>query len=194
MKTETGRPIFLLGHKVNLRPFRREDIPALTRWINDPEIRDFILVFLPQSENQEEEWFKALGKDDKSVVLAIETKDGILIGSMGLHDIRWKDRIATTGAIIGEKDYWGKGYGTDAKMTLLNYAFNGLNLYKICSSVISFNKRSLKYNLRCGYQIEGIRKRNIFKRGRYWDVVMLAVFKKDWLPLWKMYLKTGKSK
>lgn len=190
--TETKKVVFLSGRKVNLRPFARTDIPLLTQWINDPQVREFVLGTFPQTEKQEEEWFNKLGSDDKNVVLGIETKEGVLIGTMGIHSIRWTDRVATTGAIIGEKEYWGKGYGTDAKMILLDYAFNTLNLRKICSNVISFNKRSLHYSLHCGYKIEGKRRKQVFKKGVYWDLIELGVFREEWLPIWKKYKKTGK--
>ena len=102
--------------------------------------------------------------------------------------------IATTGALIGDKDYWGKGFGTDAKMILLDYAFNTLGLRKILSAVIDYNKRSLRYSLHCGYKIEGVRKKQIFRNGRFRDEFMLAVFKKDWLPIWRRYKRTGSVK
>ena len=185
--------VFLEGKKINLRPFTKEDVPTITRWINDPEVREFISATFPQTEKQEEEWVNKLGSDDKNIVLGIETKDNKLIGIMGIHGINWVYRTCTTGAIIGEKDYWGKGYGTDAKMQLLNYIFNILNLHKVCSSVIAYNKRSLQYSLHCGYKIEGQRRKQIFKQGKYWDLIELGLFKEEWLPIWKKYQKTGKT-
>lgn len=113
---------------------------------------------------------------------------------MGLHQINWKDRIATTGALIGEKEYWSKGYGTDAKMILLDHAFNTLNLHKICSAVIAYNKRSLDYSLHCGYKIEGTRREHFFRKGKYWDFIELGLLKKEWLPIWRKYKKTGSVK
>jgi RimJ/RimL family protein N-acetyltransferase len=193
MPDEKSRVIFLEGRKVNLRPFSKEDVHSITRWINDPKVRGFISSTFPQTEKQEEDWINKLGSDDKNIVLGIETKDGKLIGIMGIHGINWIYRTCTTGAIIGEKDYWNKGYGTDAKMHLLNYIFNALNLHKVCSSVLSYNKRSLQYSLHCGYKIEGRRKKHVFK-SRYWDLIELGLFKKDWLPIWKKYQKTGKIK
>lgn len=192
MTVNNQKPIFLVGKKVNLRPFAKADIPTLTRWINDPMVREFVLAVLPQTEQQEEEWFNKLGADDKNIVLGIETKEGVLIGSMGIHRIEWRDGICTTGALIGEKEYWGKGYGTDAKMILLDYIFNTLNLRKVCSAVIAYNKRSLRYSLHCGYKIEGTRRKHIFKKGRFWDLIELGLFKEKWLPIWKRYRKTGK--
>ena len=185
-------PIFLVGRKVNLRPLARTDIPALLCWVNDPEVRQFILATFPFMEEQEEDWFKKLASDEKNFVLGIETKDGVLIGDIGVHQINWKDRTCTTGALIGEKEYWGKGYGTDAKMLLLDYIFNTLNLRKVCSGVIAYNKRSLHYSLHCGYKIEGRRRKHHFKKGRYWDLIELGLFKEEWLPIWKRYKKTGR--
>ena len=184
---------FLEGKKTNLRPFSKEDVPLVTQWINDPEIREFVSIVFPQTEKQEEEeWYNKIGKDNKNITLGIETKDDKLIGIMGIHGIDWVSRVGTTGAIIGDKDYWSKGYGTDAKMHLLDYAFNTLGLYKICSTVIAFNKRSLQYSLHCGYKIEGRRRKHFFKRGRRWDLIDLGLFKSEWLPIWKIYQKTGK--
>jgi RimJ/RimL family protein N-acetyltransferase len=191
MSETNQKPVFLVGKMVNLRLFTRADIPTLTRWINDPEVRESIAATLPQTEKQEEEWFNKLGADDKNIVLGIETKEGVLIGSIGIHQINWRDRICTTGALIGEKEYWGKGYGTDAKMVLLNYIFNTLNLNKVCSGVIAYNKRSLRYSLHCGYKIEGRRRKHIFKNGKYWTLIELGLFKEEWLPIWKKYERMG---
>lgn len=191
--SEKRPTVFLSGKKVNLRPLSKEDVPTITRWVNDPEVRDFVSMAFPQNEKNEEGWIDKLYSNEKQIVLAIETKDGKLIGSMGIHDINWINRNATTGALIGEKEYWGKGFGTDAKMYLLDYAFNTLGLFKICSNVVTYNKRSLQYSLHCGYKIEGRRKKHIFKHGRFWTLIELGLFKEDWLPIWRKYQKNKKN-
>ena len=188
------KPIFLSGKKVNLRPFSKTDIPLITKWINDPEVREFIAQTFPKTEKDEEDWFNKLGSDQKNVVLGIETKNSILIGIMGIHRINWIDRTAITGAVIGEKEYWNKGYGTDAKMILLEYAFNTLNLRRISSSVIAYNKRSLHYSLHCGYKIEGKKRKHIFKKGKFRDLIELGLFREEWLTIWKNYKKANKIK
>jgi len=151
-------------------------------------------MYLPVAEAGEAEWVERHQKgNDKEIVLVIvDAKTDKPIGSMGLHRINWKDRTATTGAVIGEKSYWGKGYGSEAKMLLLQYAFHSLNLRKICSLVLSFNGRSQAYSEKCGYKVEGTLKEHIFKNGQYWDEIHLAVFKEDWEPLWKRFQKTWK--
>ncbi len=193
LKERKSKLVFLKGKKTLLRPLRKTtDFELCLHWINDPEVNQYLLVHFPVTEKKEVEWFDNLANNPGEIVLGIETLDGKLIGTMGLHRINGKDRTALTGALIGEKEYWGKGYGTDAKMTLLDYAFNTLNLRKINSSVYAFNKRSLKYNLKCGYKIEGVRKKQIFRNGKYHDEILIAVFKEDWLPVWKKYQKAGR--
>ena len=183
-----NRVVFLRGKKVTLRPIEKEDIDKIVVWVNDPEVTQFLSMSLPLNKMQEEEWHQNLTKKDKDIVLGIEV-DGKLIGTMGIHNIDWVHRTAATGALIGEKSYWNKGYGTDSKMIILNYAFNTLGLRKICSSVYEFNGRSLQYSMNCGYKVEGRRKKQLFAKGRYWDEIMLGLFKKDWTSHWKEYKK-----
>ncbi len=186
-----NRIVFLSGRITNLRPFSKSDIPTMTRWINSPEVRQFVATDEPRTEQYEEAWYNKLGSDKDNIVVCVETKDGIPIGIMGLHKINWVHRVATTGAILGEKEYWGKGYGTDAKLMLLHYAFNRKNLRKVKSAVFSFNERSLRYSLRCGYKEEGRLRREVERDGQLHDVIQLAVFREDWLPVYERYMKTG---
>lgn len=74
--------VFLEGRKTILRPFAKSDIPRLTRWINDPEVREFVANVRPWTEKQEEEWFDRLGTKDTDITLCIETKQG---GADRLH-------------------------------------------------------------------------------------------------------------
>jgi RimJ/RimL family protein N-acetyltransferase len=189
MENTKKRVIFIKGFKIILRPMNKEtDLEKCWRWINDPEIRKNLKNFIPLNKQSEEEWFDSLSKRSDNIILGIETIDqNNLIGTMGLHKIGWKDRVATTGTLIGEKEFQNKGFGTDAKMFLLHYAFNTLNLRKICSAAWEFNERSIAYNEKCGYKIEGRKKEQIFEDGKYWDEILLAVFKKDWEAVWEKY-------
>ncbi|MFH1472954.1 MAG: GNAT family protein [bacterium] len=191
------RVVFLRSDRVILRPLGKSDLPRLMKWINDPEVRYFLEAFMPMHEGEEEEWLERLSKrKPNDLVLAIETTataeqatEGVHIGNMGLHRINWRDRTATTGAMIGESEYWGKGLGTEAKMLLLDYAFNTLNLRKITSQVIAFNERSVAYSKKCGYREEGVLRQHMFRAGQYWDLIQLAVFREDFQPIWEEWQK-----
>lgn len=179
---------FPLGHKVCLRLFEMSDAETLCKWMNDPRVTQFIKRNPPLSLAEEREWLENLPKRQNHKVFGIETlEDKRLIGSIGLHDISQHSGTATTGTVIGEPEYWGGGYGTDAKMVLLDYAFNVLNLRKIRSRVYNFNGRSLAYAAKCGYVEEGRLIQDYWKNGGYVDTVLLAVFRDKWLPLWEQY-------
>jgi len=186
--------VFLEGHRTVLRPMDKvTDLEQVMRWINDPANRSFLLTHLPQGRRAEEEWFDKQGKSDTDIVLGIVAKpEQRLIGSMGLHRIEWKNRVATTGTLIGDAGYRDKGYGTDAKMALLEYAFHELGLNKINSAAFAFNPRSIAYSRKCGYRVEGRRRQQVFKDGRFHDIVELGVLRAEWEPVWRRWKKTGR--
>lgn len=187
--SEGNRVICYQGLKTVLRPINVEhDLPYCLRWINDSSINRYLKALGPISEGREREYLEGIGKDPNNIVYAIETlEDAKFIGMMGLHHINWIDRIATTGSIIGDKNYWGKGYGTDAKILLLNHAFNRLDLRRINSSTIAFNKRSARCLEKCGYKHEGVRKGYYYRDGKHWDQNLYRIFKPEFIPLWKAY-------
>jgi len=179
--------VYLRSNRVVLRPVLHSDVPLCLRWINDREVTQYLMRDLPMMEASEEKWFENLSARSDTDVVFIIVVDETPIGVMGIHAINWRDRTATTGSFIGEKEYWGKGYGTEAKMLVLHLAFHTLNLRKLSSSVIAYNKRSYAYSKKCGYTEEGVRKAQFFKHGTYWDEHLLAVFREDWEPLWRAF-------
>lgn len=187
-----GKVVFLRGKRVVLRPLRKEtDLEPALRWINDPDVRLYLRNVFPQTAASEAEWFDGLTKRKDDVVLGIETEEGILIGIMGLHGIDWVHRTATTGAFIGEKRYWNRGYGTDAKMALLKYAFDTLGLLKVKSAVMGFNARSVAYNRRCGYRVEGRRRSQFYRNGRRHDEILLGVTRGEWRRAYRKWRRAG---
>jgi RimJ/RimL family protein N-acetyltransferase len=185
---------FRKGGRVVLRPLLINDYIILMKWINDPEVTQFLFAYLPIMEEDQKEWIESVRKQMSKQIVLMIVVDGVPIGTMGIHNIDHRQGTATTGALIGEKACWGKGYGTEAKMLLLEYAFNTLNLRKIYSEVIAFNKRSYNYSLSCGYKEEGCLKDHHFVKGKYWDKIILSVVKKDFKPLWKKFKRiNGKS-
>ncbi len=188
---DTTRVVCYTGHRVILRPIDvATDLKSCTRWINDPEVNQFIMAQGPITESAEREYLEGVGKDPYNIIFAIETLDTHrFIGTMGIHRINFVSRFATTGSLIGEKDCWGKGFGTDAKMLVLYHAFNALNLRKINSEVISYNERSAKCLIKCGYKEEGRRDQVHFRNGTYWDQIQFGIFREQFEPLWQKFSK-----
>jgi RimJ/RimL family protein N-acetyltransferase len=188
--TTNGPIVWRRGKLVILRPLEMSDAPTIYRGINDPLVNQYLASHGPKGLGFEEEWIRS--KQTPSATdhtIAICLPDGTLIGTMGLHQIDLINRVATTGSVIFRPEHQNHGYGTDAKMLLLDYAFNQLGLHKVCSSVIAFNGRSAAYSRKCGYVEEGRKRSQWFRHGERHDDIMLAVFRDDWLPLWEEYKK-----
>lgn len=187
--------IFRTGTHVLLRPLERADAPTLRRWMNDPEVTEFLMRVFPLMEKEEDEWIDSLSGSINDFAFGIvERTSGKMIGTIGLHGVNWIHRNATTGTAIGEKEYWGKGYGTEAKMLLLDFAFNTLDLYAVLSYVMAHNDRSISYAKKCGYEEVGriplwLRRQN----GERCDNVLLVTTQERWRPLWEGYLVKRQS-
>ncbi len=138
----------------------------------------------PKSLSAEKDWIASISKQNRfpeSIVVVIEVRgDNVPIGTMGLHNINWIDRNATTGSMIGNLAYHGKGYATDAKMHFLKYAFETLGMHKINSRAYTENLASIRYSERCGYVQEAVLKDEIFREGKWGDLVTLACFYESW--------------
>jgi diamine N-acetyltransferase len=172
----------IIGEKVRLRPIERDDLPRYVEWFGDPEVRHYLEIYLPFSLVQEERWFEnLLGRLERQedLILAIETLDGVHIGSVGLHAIDWKNRKAELGIAIGAKAYWGQGYGTDAIRTLLRLAFGQMNLHRVLLRVDADNQRGIRCYDKVGFRREGTLRETLFRDGTYHDQHLMSVLSSE---------------
>jgi RimJ/RimL family protein N-acetyltransferase len=168
-----------------LRPVRRTDIEYFLKWFNDPEVIQYISLYLPMTEMAEEKFIEELGttRAKTDAVFVIETIDNdktIPIGSTDLGWINNKDHNAVFGIAIGEKEYWSKGYGTEASRLIIEYGFDQLNLHMISSGAYAFNERSIRMHKRLGFREEGRRKEVNYINGAYHDHVMFGLLRREW--------------
>jgi RimJ/RimL family protein N-acetyltransferase len=171
----------IVGERTRLRAIERSDIPLFVRWFNDPEVLRYLELFLPMSRAAEEQWFEARLEDDSSHVFVIETlEDGVPIGNLDLHDIDGLSGSAGCGVCIGERSYWGQGYGADALGALLRFGFEELNLQRISLQVFDFNERAIRCYEKVGFRHEGRLRQARFVEGRYVDEVIMAVLRDEW--------------
>lgn len=172
----------LSGEKVSLRALEMTDLDNCLSWLNDREVMQYLAAGTwPVSRKAEEEWLarQATSRDSSDRVLAIETKDGTYLGNIGLHKIDLAAGTAELGIVIGRKDYWGKGYGTDAARTLLSHAFWNLRLRKVTLAVHGSNLRAQKSYAKLGFRHAGCLKAHLLKEGRYEDLVYMEVFREE---------------
>ena len=176
-------PQMLVGRVALLRPLRASDRAKSVCWRNDAEIRDNVLGYrFPVTEEMEAHWVDGVLKDQSRtrVVLAIEDKaDGAFVGLVYLNDIDWFVRNAEFGILIGERSRQGRGLAKDALALVADYAFRTLNLNRLYLRVVSFNKRALRLYRSFGFVEEGVQRQHAFLRGRYYDVVLMGLLRRE---------------
>lgn len=172
------------GTKIQLKPLERKHLAQCVEWLNDPEVTEFLTISEPMGMEGEQRWYDNYLKDDSMKIYALETIDGNHIGNAGLENIDVHSRRAELGIFIGDKKYWGKGYGTEAVLLILDLAFNGLNLNKVYLKAFVTNERAWKCYEKAGFIREGVLREDIFKNGTYADCFIYSVLADE-------YFKTG---
>ena len=178
----------LRGQKVVLRAMTRADLPTFVRWFNDAEVTQFLGGNMwPMSPESEERWFDRQIQENP-LILCIETlaaagENGVLIGNIGLHNLSERNHHAELGIIIGEKEHWSRGYGSDAIKTLLRYGFDELNYHQVYLRVYDFNPRGIRCYEKCGFKMEGRLRQHMFRHGEWHDEIMMGVLRDEFRKL-----------
>jgi RimJ/RimL family protein N-acetyltransferase len=176
----------ILGKKVGLRAVEEQDLVLLHTWANDAEIWSHLGGWrFPSSFDSIQRWFAGLKDDQLNHRWVIETLDEPqVIGTANLVDLDWKNSHAFHGMMLGPMDQRGKGYGLDTVMAVMRYAFDELHLERLDSDIIEYNEASMRlYVGRCGWKEEGRRRRWHFRKGRYWDKIIVGVTRDDYAEL-----------
>lgn len=155
-----------------------------SRWSRDSEFWRLmdISTARPYSTRQTLNWFeKDLEPAPNSFFFSVRTNaHDRLIGDVELDGICWQHQDAFVGIAIGEREFWGKGYGTDAMRVLLRFAFTELNLRRVTLSVFEYNPRAIRSYEKVGFVHEG-RERGVIERsGRRWDVLSMGILRQEW--------------
>jgi RimJ/RimL family protein N-acetyltransferase len=173
---------FSTGERIYLRPHEEEDINLFEKWFNDPEYRVLEGYPLPQNKVELKRFFEEMCKDEKGVYLGISLQENDrLIGSVSLFGIDRISRSVEFGIGIGEKDCWGKGYGTEAINLILDYCFDTLNMHRVWLRVRDYNQRAIRCYERAGFRREGILRESLYISGAYHDQVCMSLLKEEWL-------------
>ncbi|MFL6263504.1 MAG: GNAT family N-acetyltransferase [Thermoanaerobaculia bacterium] len=166
------------GEKVRLTPLdKAKHLDNALAWINDPEVTAWTLMGdWPMTRLAEEDFFdRAMRETEKALHFAVETLAGDHIGFSSLVQIDWRQGVATTGTLLGRRDLWGQGYGSDAARLRTRHAFEVLGLRMLLSEVMADNAGSLKMLQKAGYREAGRIPRRMWKRGAFRDVVMMVL-------------------
>jgi len=175
------------GKLVRLTGLDPEEIgKSFSNWGRDSEYKRLLDSDPPRlhSAKANKDWLEKHIQDDQTnmywfAIRALE--DDRLLGDADLSVINWGSRDAFVGIGIGEREFWGKGYGTDAMELLLHYAFTELNLRRVTLNVFEFNERAIRSYEKAGFRMEGRQRQAMQREGRRYDILYMGILREEWM-------------
>jgi RimJ/RimL family protein N-acetyltransferase len=172
----------LVGMKSRIRPSTRDDhLAHVLGWYADREATRYVVrAVLPQSLDDVAEMFDAMRRSATDLEWAVEDLDGRVVGLAGLHQLNWIARSAEFRIFLGDRTSWGSGVGTEVTQMLVAYAFDALALHKVWLGVNAANAAALTTYDRAGFTREGVLRDDVFRNGRYYDVVRMSILRDEY--------------
>jgi RimJ/RimL family protein N-acetyltransferase len=187
----TMEEIYLQTEALYLRTPKREDFgETMVNWINDPEVTKYLSrgIFPANPEALEAEFNNLKTSNQQEVQLAVcDKKTGKYIGITGLHCLNWLARHGEFRILIGEKEAWGQGYGSEATQMMTAYGFERLNLNKVWLGVNAENQRAIGSYKRAGFVIEGEFRNELFRNGKYYNIIRMSILKDEYIENYKQW-------
>ncbi len=164
--------------KIDIREWRLSDKKDLAEFINNKKILDNLRdgIPFPYTENHSEEFInKALAAEKGKYFYFAIIDDDKAIGSIGVfrhENIHY--RTAEIGYFIDE-NYWNQGVMSLSLKKTCDYIFENTDIVRIFAMPFAHNKASVKVLENCGFQYEGILRKNAFKNGEFLDMIMYSL-------------------
>lgn len=180
-----GEPVVIRGDSVRLVPPSGIEFAQVTgAWVNDPLTRHLIVGPAYQMSLAVREDFlrERLTPSFQGVYLVIETLDTpepVAIGAIELRQVSPEHRSADVGILVGDRAYWGRGYGTDAMRALCRFAFEEMDLNRIELHVLEMNTRAVRSYERVGFVVEGRQRQDAYLGGHYYDSLVMGLLRAD---------------
>lgn len=170
------------GDLVRLTAPRPEDHEIMAHWTEDAEYtRQLDTSYAkPSSRSELDEQLQGFLRGGAIIFYLRTVAEDRFIGFVALHDIEWNNQVCTLSVGIGDPDFRGKGFGSDALRLVLNYAFNELNLYRVGLDVIGDNARAIHAYEKAGFKREGAWRGAVKRDGQRVDRVSMGILREEW--------------
>lgn len=175
----------IVGEHVRLRKLERSDLPLLHRWLNDADLMTWAR-FSPDHMSSlaavEKEYERELaGEERDRTTFTVEDREtGKPIGWCVMRTWDRKHVSTNVGIGLGEKEFWGKGYGTEAMRLLLTIAFDHQRWHRAELWTLAENERAVRSFEKCGFRREGLAKEAAYADGTFRDILYMGLLKSEW--------------
>lgn len=172
----------LIGKNIILSPVSQNEAQQYCEWMNDMSLTNKLAgSHFITTLDSEINWInsKNSGRD---ICFSIYDKESMhLIGNISLAEMDHIFQTASLGVYIADKNNRHKGYGSEAIILMLDYAFNYLNLNNIMLSVIASNKNAINCYKKLGFKTIGNRRNAIFQNGEKQDIIFMDILRQDFI-------------
>jgi RimJ/RimL family protein N-acetyltransferase len=180
----------LTGEKAVLRPFREDDLPAITEALLDPEasiltgsVHDEAQAHAPRTPDEEKlllDWYRTRNDQADRLDLAITDKaTGECVGEAVLNQWDPGNESCNFRIFIGPNGR-GRGLGTEATRLIVGYGFEYLGLHRISLEVYAFNPRARRAYEKAGFRTEGVLRESLRYNGEWIDATVMSVLAPEW--------------
>ena len=175
---------FLTGQSIILKQMDASDLDEFIKVEN--EKHTLLLandeIPFPHTIEDHSSFFQSIsGKKEEFIFGIFDKTTQQLIGSCGVYGINWTNSTCLVGISLSKKCQ-GKGLGTDAMQTLITFIFNYIAINKIKLQVFSFNVGAIRSYEKCGFTKEGILRNEIFRFGKFHDIILFGLLRNEWTP------------
>ncbi|HEY7414994.1 MAG TPA: GNAT family protein [Ktedonobacteraceae bacterium] len=169
--------ISMIGEKLALGPWSRDQVVLYHRWINDFAVLRTLRIPWPSTLEEIEAAYDGWIAEERqrtAAYFAIYDRETMRpIGVVNLGNINYRDSSADFGIEIGEADYRGRGYGTEATRLMLDYAFTALGLHSVALETWEYNLAARRAYAKAGFRETGRRRQAKFFAGKLWDIIYM---------------------
>ena len=180
------RKNILRGEKVQLTALQPDDAPHIAEWYQDAS---FLRAYdsspaYPKTEKQLAAMIEEEQKRKDGFIFAVRLLDSRrIIGILQLDGIAWTHGTSFISIGIGEEADRGQGYGREAIQLGLRFAFDELNLHRVCLTVFSYNEAARTLYERLGFQREGVYREHLMRDGQRHDMLLYGLLRREWQEL-----------
>jgi RimJ/RimL family protein N-acetyltransferase len=172
-----------LTRLIAAEPDTRGELVA--KWSQDSEFSQLFNTGIvePRAVKPAQEWSREHWAKEQPVryqFMIQRLEDDRIIGESGLGDTLSVHGECWFWIGIGEREMWGRGYGSDATNIILRFAFQELNMHRVTLAVFGYNTRAKRAYEKVGFVEEGRERRILNRNGRRWDGIFMGILRSEW--------------
>ncbi|TYS45439.1 GNAT family N-acetyltransferase [Bacillus infantis] len=171
----------LEGENIRLGYFAEKDLENILEWHTGELFMrhlDAVPVKLRTKDDLKKQWLEENSDAFRFAVIHKDTEK--VIGFAEVDGVLWTHKTAWVSLGIGSEEHWGKGYGSEALLCLIDYSFNELNLHRLQLTVFSYNSRAIRLYEKIGFKKEGAYREFMERNGQRYDMFLYGLLRREW--------------